>query len=90
MREREFHLKAESFIHHSFELPGLRKIADRFCIFTDSQAVIPPVVRTLVELQVVIIRDYLSVRRCADGPCPEIDQHHQQDGYHPLQQLFVR
>lgn len=53
---------------------------DRNCfsnIFTDSQTVIPPVVRTLVELQVVIIRDYLSVGWRADGPRTEINQHHQ-------------
>lgn len=77
-------------ITHSSHSTDLRKIADRFCIFTDSQTVIPPVVRTLVELQVAIIRDYLSVRRRADGPRSEINQHHQQNGHHPLQQLFIR
>lgn len=78
-----------SITHSKSESPA-EKDRDCFRIFTDSQAVIPPVVRTLVELQVVIIRDYLGVRRRADGPRSEINQHHQQNGHHPLQQLFVR
>lgn len=51
---------------------------------------IPPVVRTLVELEAVIVRDHLGVGWRADGPRAEIDQHHQQDRHHPLQQLLVR
>lgn len=87
--EKENFTLKQNRITHSSRSNG-RRFRDRFRIFTDSQAVIPPVVRTLVELQVVIIRDYLGVGRRADGPRSEINQHHQQNGHHPLQQLFVR
>jgi len=58
-------------------------------VLTDSQTVIPPIVRTLIKLQVMIIRDHFRVRRRADRPRAEIDQHHQQYRHHPLQQLLV-
>lgn len=31
----------------------------------------------------------LGVRRCRQGPGAQVDEHHQQDRYHPLEQLLV-
>lgn len=62
---------------------------DFVSVLTDSQTVIPPIVRALIKFQIMIIRDHFRVRRRADGPRAEIDQHHQQYRHHPLQQLLV-
>jgi len=89
--KENFTLKQNKFFDYSVELLyQFEKDYNYFRIFTNSQAVIPPVVRTLIKLQVMIIRDYFCIRRRTDGPRSEIDQHHQQDGHHPLQQLFIR
>lgn len=53
------------------------------------QTVIPPIVRAQHKLQPMIVPYHLRERRARQRPRAQIDQHHQQYGHHPLQQLLV-
>lgn len=60
--------------------------------FTDGQTVIPPVVGALDEscFAVMVVEfDFLCARRSGHGPRSEVDEHHKQNGEHPLQQLLI-
>jgi len=57
---------------------------------TNGEAVIPPVVGALLEAQTRVVENILAIRRRTQRPRAQVDEHHQQDGKHPLQQLLVR
>lgn len=69
-----------------------RAIVNRPTLFalTYGQAVIPPVVRALLEPEALVVHDLLRRGRIRECPGPQVDQHDQEDGDHPLQQLLVR
>lgn len=56
---------------------------------TNGQTMVPPIVDALLELQALIVNYLFGIRRIRERPGTQIDQHDQQDGHHPLKQLFV-
>lgn len=57
---------------------------------TNGKTMVPPIVWALFEFQPFLIFDFLGNGCGAQRPSAQVDEHHQQNGYHPLKQLFVR